>query len=102
MEVFGPVFPIISFDTEEAAIRIANNTPFGLNAGIMTKDMKKAFRVASKMECGSVIINGSGNYRNIDQPHGGRKMTGLGREGVSYTLEEMTQPKAYVLKSVLK
>ncbi len=102
MEVFGPVFPIIGFDTEEEAISIANNTPFGLNAGIMTKDMKKAFRVASKMECGSVIINGSGNYRNIDQPHGGRKMTGLGREGVSYTLEEMTQPKAYILKSVLK
>lgn len=102
MEIFGPVFPIIGFDTEEEAISIANNTPFGLNAGIMTKDMKKAFRVASKMECGSVIINGSGNYRNIDQPHGGRKMTGLGREGVSYTLEEMTQPKAYILKSVLK
>ncbi len=102
MEVFGPVFPIIGFDTEEEAVSIANNTPFGLNAGVMTKDMKKAFRVASKMECGSVIINGSGNYRNIDQPHGGRKMTGLGREGVSYTLEEMTQPKAYILKSVLK
>jgi acyl-CoA reductase-like NAD-dependent aldehyde dehydrogenase len=102
MEIFGPVFPIIGFDTEAEAIRIANNTQFGLNAGILTRDMKRAFKVASKMECGSVIINGSGNYRNIDQPHGGRKMTGLGREGVSYTLQEMTQPKAYILKKVLE
>jgi succinate-semialdehyde dehydrogenase/glutarate-semialdehyde dehydrogenase len=102
MEVFGPVIPIIGFDTEQEAIDIANDTPFGLNAGVITQDIKKAFRVASRMECGSVVINGSGNYRNIDQPHGGRKMTGLGREGVSCTLEEMTQPKAYILKSVLR
>ncbi len=102
LEVFGPVFPIIGFDTEEEAVRIANNTPFGLNAGVITRDMKKAFRVASKMQCGSVVINGSGNYRNIDQPHGGRKLTGLGREGICCTLEEMTQPKAFILKSILK
>jgi len=102
MEVFGPVFPIVGFDTEEEAIHIANNTSFGLNAGVMTRDMKKAFRVAARMHCGSVVINGSGNYRNIDQPHGGRKLTGLGREGICCTLEEMTQPKAYVLKSILK
>ena len=102
MEVFGPVFPIIGFDTEEKAVTIANDTPFGLNAGVMTKDINKAFRISSSIECGSVVINGSGCYRNIDQPHGGRKQTGLGREGVSCTLEEMTQPKAYILKSVLR
>jgi succinate-semialdehyde dehydrogenase/glutarate-semialdehyde dehydrogenase len=102
MEVFGPVFPIIGFDTEAEAIAIANHTRFGLNAGVLTKDINKAMRVASQMQCGSVVINGSGNYRNIDQPHGGRKMTGLGREGISCTLEEMTQVKAYILKSILK
>jgi len=102
MEVFGPVFPIISFDTEEQAIAIANNTCFGLNAAVFTSDMKRAIRAASLLECGSVVINGSGCYRNIDQPHGGRKMTGLGREGISCTLEEMTQPKAYILKGILR
>ena len=102
MEVFGPVFPIIEFDTEEQAISIANNTTYGLNAGVMTQDMKKALRVASRLECGAVVINGSSCYRNIDEPHGGRKLSGLGREGISSTLEEMTQIKSYVLKSALK
>jgi succinate-semialdehyde dehydrogenase/glutarate-semialdehyde dehydrogenase len=102
MEVFGPVIPIIEFHSEEEVIELANNTPFGLNAGVLTGDMKKAFRVASALECGSVVINGSGNYRNIDQPHGGRKLTGLGREGICCTLEEMTQPKAFILKGILK
>jgi succinate-semialdehyde dehydrogenase/glutarate-semialdehyde dehydrogenase len=101
MEVFGPVIPILGFDTEEEMLQIANNTPFGLNAGVLTGDIKRAFRVAAALECGSVVINGSGNYRNIDQPHGGRKLTGLGREGICCTLEEMTQPKAYILKGVL-
>ncbi|MDR1390605.1 MAG: aldehyde dehydrogenase family protein [Treponema sp.] len=101
MEVFGPVIPILGFDTEEEMLKTANNTPFGLNAGVLTTDMKRAFRVAAALECGSVVINGSGNYRNIDQPHGGRKLTGLGREGICCTLEEMTQPKAYILKGVL-
>jgi succinate-semialdehyde dehydrogenase/glutarate-semialdehyde dehydrogenase len=100
MEVFGPVIPILGFDTEAEMLEIANNTPFGLNAGVLTGDIKRAFRVASALECGSVVINGSGNYRNIDQPHGGRKLTGLGREGICCTLEEMTQIKAYILKGV--
>jgi succinate-semialdehyde dehydrogenase/glutarate-semialdehyde dehydrogenase len=102
LEVFGPVFPILGFDTEEEALTIANNTIYGLNAGVFTGDMKRAFRVASLLECGSVVINGSGNYRNIDQPHGGHKMTGLGREGICCTLEEMTQTKAYILKGILR
>ena len=102
MEVFGPVFPILGFYTEEEAITIANNTCFGLNASVFTGDMKRAIRVSSLLECGSVVINGSGCYRNIDQPHGGRKMTGLGREGICCTLEEMTQTKAYILKGILQ
>lgn len=100
MEVFGPVFPIIEFKSESDAVRIANATPFGLNAGVMTRDMARAMRVARKLECGSVVINASGNYRNIDQPHGGRKNTGLGREGISCTLREMTETKTYILKDI--
>ncbi len=101
LEVFGPVFPIIGFDTFDEAIEIANHTPFGLQSGVMTKDSSKAIRAASKIKAGAVVINGSGNYRNIDQPFGGVKMSGMGREGVSCTLAEMTQPKSYVLKKIM-
>jgi succinate-semialdehyde dehydrogenase/glutarate-semialdehyde dehydrogenase len=73
MEIFGPVIPILGFDTEKDVVALSNNTFYGLNVGVFTGDMKRAFRVASLLECGSVVINGSGNYRNIDQPHGGRK-----------------------------
>jgi acyl-CoA reductase-like NAD-dependent aldehyde dehydrogenase len=102
MEVFGPVLPIIGFETFDEAIEIANNTPYGLQAGVMTKDSSKAIRAASKIKAGAVVINGSGNYRNIDQPFGGVKMSGMGREGVSCTLSEMTQPKSYVLKKIME
>jgi succinate-semialdehyde dehydrogenase/glutarate-semialdehyde dehydrogenase len=101
MEVFGPVFPIIGFNTFDEAIDIANNTPFGLQAGVMTKDQSKAIRAASRIKAGAVVINGTGNYRNIDQPFGGTKMSGMGREGVCCTLSEMTQPKSYILKRIM-
>ena len=102
MEIFGPVLPIIGFDTEEEAVRIANHTIFGLQAGVMSRDMKRVMRVASQLECGGVVINGSGNYRHTDQPFGGWKMSGIGREGISVTLDEMTQEKSYILKNILR
>jgi len=101
MEVFGPVLPIIEFDDEEQAVAIANATIYGLQGGVMTRNMNRAIRVASKLACGGVVINSSGNYRHLDQPFGGWKMSGLGREGVSVTLDEMTQEKSYILKNIL-
>jgi len=102
MEVFGPVFPVITFHTEEEAIHIANDTSYGLQAGVMTGNMNRAMRVASQLECGGVVINSSGNYRDVDQPFGGCKMSGLGREGISVTLQEYTQVKSYILKNILE
>ncbi len=101
MEVFGPVLPIIESDNEEQAVAIANATIYGLQGGVMTRNMNRAIRVASKLECGGVVINSSGNYRHLDQSFGGWKMSGLGREGVSVTLDEMTQEKSYILKNIL-
>lgn len=101
MEIFGPVLPIIEFESNQEAIEIANNSIYGLAGGVITSDFKKAIDIAAKLECGSVVINGSGNYRNVDMPFGGYKMSGLGREGITCTLEEMTQEKSYVLKNVL-
>jgi succinate-semialdehyde dehydrogenase/glutarate-semialdehyde dehydrogenase len=100
LEVFGPVFPIIGFDTAEEAIEIANSSIFGLMGGVMTGDYKKALKIATALECGGVVINGSGNYRPPELAFGGYKMSGLGREGVSATLEEMSQLKSIVLKGV--
>lgn len=102
LEVFGPVFPIIQFSDFDEAIQIANNTKYGLQGGIISADLGKAISAASKIECGTVVINGSGNYRHLDHAFGGYKRSGTGREGASQTLEELSQVKTYVLKSILK
>ncbi|HWQ80311.1 MAG TPA: aldehyde dehydrogenase family protein [Anaerovoracaceae bacterium] len=102
MEVFGAVFPIIGFDTTEEALRIANASQYGLCGGVISSDVNKAVKTASQLEAGTVVINGSGFYRTADMAFGGYKMSGLGREGISCTLEEMSQIKTYVLKGILK
>jgi len=98
MEIFGPVFPIIGFDTDQEAIAIANSSMYGLMSGIMSNDCKRAMKIAAKMESGGVVVGGTGNYRPPEFPFGGYKMSGLGREGISATLEEMSQLRTIVLK----
>lgn len=102
MEIFGPVIPIIPFTTKEEAVEIANQIPYGLQGGVMTANTMLALDVAAKLQCGSVVVNGSGNYRHMDMAFGGYKMTGIGREGVSATLEEFSQEKTFIIKQVLK
>lgn len=102
MEVFGPVFPVIAFDTEAEAAEIVNQSKYGLMSAVMTKDISRGLKLAKQIEAGGVVINGSTLYRTADQPFGGYKMSGIGREGISYTLEEMSQEKTIVLKDVLK
>lgn len=102
MEVFGPIWPVIPFDTVDDAINIANNTCYGLSSGVMTSSMKTAMKIANGIQAGACIINGSGNYRLAQQPFGGYKFSGLGREGAVTTLEEMTQQKLISFKGILK
>ena len=102
MEVFGPVFPVIAFDTEAEAAEIVNQSKYGLMSAVMTQDISRGLKLAKQIEAGGVVINGSTLYRTADQPFGGYKMSGIGREGISYTLEEMSQEKTIVLKDVLK
>ena len=101
MEIFGPVFPVIAFETMEEAVEIVNNSMYGLMGGVMSRDMNKAMKTAASMESGGIVINGAGNYRPLEIPFGGYKKSGLGREGISYTLEEMTQIKTIIMKKVL-
>lgn len=100
MEVFGPVFPVIGFDTVEQAIAIANGSSYGLSSGVCTSDIKLGMRIAARIESGSCVIGGNGNYRTAQQPFGGHKKSGLGVEGISHTLEEMTQTKNVILQGV--
>ncbi len=101
MEVFGPVFPIMVFDTIDEAIEMANDTKYGLGSGIMTKDMKIAMRAAIELKAGNVVVNGQTFYRNLLTPFGGCKMSGIGREGQTATLLAMTQIKNIVFKGIL-
>lgn len=91
-EVFGPVLAIIPFEDEGDAIRIANDTPYGLAAYVETGDPERAQRVASKLRAGQIHING--NDCEYGSPFGGYKMSGLGREGGRYGLEDFLEIKA--------
>ncbi|MDO5548761.1 MAG: aldehyde dehydrogenase family protein [Eubacteriales bacterium] len=101
MEIFGVVFPIITFKTVQEAIALVNNCPFGLNSAVFSRNIALAISIGEKIQAGSTIINGGGNYRTAAMPFGGYKKSGIGREGSAHTLEEFVQEKSYVLKAVL-
>src|SRR6185437_13595382 len=92
-EVFGPVLSIISFDTEEDAIRIANDTIYGLAAGIWTRDLARAIRVPKLLRAGTVWVN---TYRAISymMPFGGMKHSGVGRESGIDAVHEYMETKS--------
>ncbi|AWC22537.1 aldehyde dehydrogenase family protein [Aminobacter sp. P9b] len=91
-EIFGPVVAMIPFETEEEAIAIANDTPYGLSAYVQTGDKARAQRVARKLRAGMVQINGT--ERPYGSPFGGYKQSGLGREGGKWGLEDFLEVKA--------
>jgi len=90
-EIFGPVLSIMPFETEEEAISIANDTPYGLTNYIQTQDQTKANRVARKLRSGMVDVNGAGIA--VDAPFGGYKHSGIGREAGAQGLEEFLEVK---------
>ena len=101
MEIFGPVVPIISFDTVEEAIEIANSSKFGLCGCVFTENMKLAMKVCNELECGGTVINGASFFRSFEMPFGGYKYSGIGTEGVMSTFEEVTRMKTIVLKNII-
>lgn len=92
-EVFGPVLSVIPFDDEAEALRIANDTVFGLAAGIWTKDLHRAFYMSDRLKAGTVWVN---NYRatSFTTPFGGYKRSGIGREGGAEAIQEYLQTKS--------
>jgi aldehyde dehydrogenase (NAD+) len=91
-EIFGPVVPVIPFESEEEAIRLANDTSYGLASGIQTGDMRRALRLADKIKAGTVWLNTWHKY-HPNAPFGGYKMSGYGREQGAEALENYTQYK---------
>ncbi|BAQ81771.1 aldehyde dehydrogenase family protein [Pseudomonas sp. St29] len=99
-EVFAPVVVLQSFDDLDQAIALANQPEYSLHAGIFTNDLRTAMDAARRIEAGGVMINDSSDYRFDAMPFGGFKYGSLGREGVRFAYEEMTQPKVVCLNSL--
>ncbi|KAM5343859.1 hypothetical protein ACJ41O_012396 [Fusarium nematophilum] len=98
-EVFGPVAVVLTFKTEEEVVKAANDTEFGLTAGVFTKDISRALRVSSKVDSGLVGINCISVVNNSPKaaPFGGRKQSGQGREFGEYVLRAFTEPKTILI-----
>ena len=98
-ETFGPVAPLFRFKTEEEAIKLANDTPFGLAAYFYARDIGRIFRVAEGIESGMIGIN-EGIISTEVAPFGGVKESGLGREGSLYGIEEYLEVKYLALGGI--
>jgi acyl-CoA reductase-like NAD-dependent aldehyde dehydrogenase len=95
-EVFGPVVCVTPYDSFEEALRMVNDSTYGLQAGVFTRDVNKAFRAVKALKVGGVIINDYPTYRADNMPYGGVKESGLGREGLKFAVEELTDIKMVV------
>lgn len=92
-ETFGPIAPIIRVKNLDEAIEIANDTEYGLQAGVFTNDYYAAMRCANEIEAGTVFVNKQSTFRTDNMPFGGFKNSGIGKEGVKYAFDEMTKTK---------
>ncbi|HCT79544.1 MAG TPA: aldehyde dehydrogenase [Micromonosporaceae bacterium] len=96
-EVFGPVMVVSTVDSDEEAFASANNSQYGLQAGVFTANVQTAFRAQSVLQVGGVIVGDVPSYRADQMPYGGAKGSGVGREGVSSAMEDYTDPRVLVL-----
>jgi acyl-CoA reductase-like NAD-dependent aldehyde dehydrogenase len=97
LEIFAPVVTVEPYDDFMQAVRQINNSPYGLQAGIFTRDAKLLFNAYEELEVGGLIAGDVPTFRIDQMPYGGIKDSGLGREGLRYAIEEMTEPKLLVM-----
>jgi acyl-CoA reductase-like NAD-dependent aldehyde dehydrogenase len=98
-EAFGPVSIISPFDDFSAALKEVNNSQFGLQAGIFTRDIYKAHQAWDELHVGGVVIGDVPSWRVDNMPYGGVKESGLGREGIVYAMQDMTELRLMVLRT---
>jgi acyl-CoA reductase-like NAD-dependent aldehyde dehydrogenase len=99
-EIFGPVVTISPYQTFEEALERVSDSKFGLQAGVFTNDVNRAFQAHRELEVGGVILNDVSAFRADQMPYGGSKDSGFGREGLRFAMEEMTEPRIMVLSHV--
>ena len=97
LEAFAPIMTIEPYDHLDEAVERVNASDFGLQAGLFTRDLPKAFMAFEKLQVGAVVLNDVPTYRIDHMPYGGVKDSGLGREGIRYAIEEMTELKLLVV-----
>jgi len=95
-EIFAPVVSVMPFSDFSDALKMADDSIYGLQVGVFTKDVNKAFKAIKGVNVGGVIVNDVPTYRADHMPYGGNKLSGLGREGLKYAMEEMTNIKMVV------
>jgi acyl-CoA reductase-like NAD-dependent aldehyde dehydrogenase len=98
-EAFAPLVSLYEYETFEDAVRMVEDSPYGLQAGVYTNDLRKAMYAVDRINVGGVMINDTSIFRVDHMPYGGNKMSGLGREGVRFAVEEMTNIKMVMIKS---
>jgi acyl-CoA reductase-like NAD-dependent aldehyde dehydrogenase len=98
-EAFGPVSIITSFSDFDQALKEVNNSQFGLQAGVFTRDIYKAHKAWDELDVGGVVIGDVPSWRVDNMPYGGVKESGLGREGITYAMEDMTEIRLMVLRT---
>jgi acyl-CoA reductase-like NAD-dependent aldehyde dehydrogenase len=96
-EVFAPVVTVTPYNDFDQAVRLVNTSEYGLQAGVFTRDVRRIFGAYEGLEVGGVIVNDVPTFRLDQMPYGGVKMSGFGREGLKYAIEEMTEPKLLVI-----
>jgi acyl-CoA reductase-like NAD-dependent aldehyde dehydrogenase len=99
-EVFGPVVTISPYQTFEDALASVNDSKYGLQAGVFTNDINRAFQAHRTLEVGGLIVNDVSAFRADQMPYGGSKDSGFGREGLRYAMDEMTEPRIMVMSHV--
>ena len=101
-EVFGPVAVLYRFNDFKEACRMVNDSPFGLQAGVFTRDIHKAFYAWNELVVGGVVVNDVPSVRVDSMPYGGSKDSGLGREGIRFAMESMTEIRLLLLSNIGK
>jgi len=96
-EAFAPLVVLFPFDDFDAALAAVNSSEYGLQAGVFTRDLENAWRAFDQLEVGGVIVNDVPTWRVDHMPYGGVKASGLGREGLRYAIEEMTELRLMVV-----
>lgn len=98
-EVFGPVVTVMPYARFDEALASLNDSPYGLQAGIFTGNLDRIYQAYAALEVGALLVNEIPTFRTEFMPYGGVKQSGLGREGVPYAIQELTEPKALIIKT---